>query len=100
MSDEAPLIELIVNADPGVNYQWKAAAQAQGAHAALPLTALWCLQTMGKEGEKGQDPQWDPQELLQYHLSLLEIPRITRTCPEISLDAQIPFRCCVKVLLK
>lgn len=56
MSDEAPLIELIVNADPGVNYQWKAAAaQAQGAHTALPVTALWCFQTMGKEGEKGQE---------------------------------------------
>lgn len=38
MSDETPLIELIVNADPGMNYQWKTAAGAQGAHPALPVT--------------------------------------------------------------
>lgn len=57
MNDEAPLMELIVNADPGMNYQWKTAVQAQGARSALSLPALWCFQTMERQGGQGQEPR-------------------------------------------
>lgn len=45
MNDEAPLIELILNADLGMNYQCKTAAQAQGVCTALPATAARSLLT-------------------------------------------------------
>jgi len=44
MNNEAALIELILNADLGMNYQCKTAAQAQGVCTVLPATtARWLL---------------------------------------------------------
>lgn len=83
-------MELILNADPGVNYQWKTAAQAQGAQAALP--APWCFQTVGKEGGKGPGVKGCPDEILRSSCNtishLLEAPSTSRTHPGGSLDAK------------
>lgn len=65
MSDEAPLIELILNADLGMNYQCKTAVRAQGVCTALPATAARSLlaagfQTMGCEEREGWHPRASP----------------------------------------
>lgn len=107
MSDEAPLIKLIVNADPGMNYQWKAAAQAQGAHTALPGTPCSLVfPNYGKGGREGPRAKGCPNGILRSSCNitshLLEPPSMSRTCPGGSLDAKKknPFRWCVKVLLE
>lgn len=65
MNDEAPLIELILSADLGMNYQCKTAARARGVCTALPATAARSplaggFQTMGCEEREGWHPRASP----------------------------------------
>lgn len=71
MNDEAPLIELILNADLGMNYQCKTAVQAQGVCTALPATAARSLLTnvfkqwYVKRGREGPGPKGFPDGILR-----------------------------------